>query len=459
MTIAFEDTIAAISTPIGVGSIGIVRMSGSKSQDILKRIFKAKGGRQIENFENRRLYYGHIVDGKGRIVDEVLAVVMKAPHSYTKEDIVEIHCHGGIVPLRQILKLAVEQGARLAEPGEFTKRAFLNGRIDLAQAEGIMELICSKTEAQARASIRHMEGLLSEKIRHIRGKLLDIMAHMEVTIDYPEEGIEDLPVEDYLQMLSDAVKEIDYLLSTAERGKIVRQGIKVVIVGKPNVGKSSLLNALLRENRAIVTDIPGTTRDIIEESLNINGLLVRILDTAGIRETADLVEELGVERSKKSIEDADLVLWVLDASKPFDDEDRRIMKEISGKKVIAVLNKTDKPMVLDLKDVKLDVPVIHTSMVLNKGIDDIERCIYDSAMEGKVEADDGILITNLRHQEALMRAKEHVVEALQAFKNDIPLDLVSIDIRSACDALGTITGETVTEDLIDKIFSEFCVGK
>jgi tRNA modification GTPase len=459
MAMAFEDTIAAISTPIGVGGIGIVRMSGSKSQDILKRMFRTKSGRQPGDFENRRFYYGHIVDGEGRIIDEVLVVVMKAPHSYTKEDIVEIHCHGGIIPLRQILKLAIEYGARLAEPGEFTKRAFLNGRIDLAQAEGIMELIYSKTEAQAKVSIQHMEGALSEKIRRIREKLLDIMAHIEVTIDYPEEDIEELPVDDYLQGLNDAVKEIDYLLSTAEQGKIIGQGIKVVIVGKPNVGKSSLLNALLKENRAIVTDIPGTTRDVIEESLSINGLLVRIFDTAGIRETTDVVEGLGVERSRKSIEDADLVLWVLDASRPFDDEDRQIMAEIAGKRVIVVLNKTDKPIVLDLKDIELNAPVIHTSMVLNKGIEDIERCIYDTVMEGKVEADDGILITNLRHQEALIRAKEHVVEALQALKNGIPVDLVSIDIRSACDALGTITGETVTEDLIDKIFSEFCVGK
>ncbi|MFO7296136.1 MAG: tRNA uridine-5-carboxymethylaminomethyl(34) synthesis GTPase MnmE [Clostridia bacterium] len=459
MNIAFEDTIAAISTPIGVGGIGIVRMSGNKSQDILKRMFKTKSGKQLDYFENRRFYYGHIVDGNGQIIDEVLVVVMKAPHSYTKEDIVEIHCHGGIVPLRQILKLAIEYGARMAEPGEFTKRAFLNGRIDLAQAEGIMELIYSKTESQARASIWQMEGALSEKIRSIRGKLLDTMAHIEVIIDYPEEGIEEEPVENYLYRLNDALKEIDRLLSTAEHGKIIRQGIKVVIVGKPNVGKSSLLNALLRENRAIVTDIPGTTRDVIEESLSINGLLVRILDTAGIRETTDVIEELGVERSRKSIEDADLVLWVLDASRPFDDEDRRIMAEIADKKVIAVLNKTDKPIVLNLKDIELNAPIIHTSMVLNRGIEDIERSIYDIVMEGKVWADDGVLVTNLRHQEALIRAKEHVIEALHALENGIPLDLVSIDIRSACDALGTITGETVTEDLIDKIFSEFCIGK
>ncbi len=459
MTMAFEDTIAAISTPIGVGGIGIVRMSGSKSQDILRSMFKTKSGKQLDHFENRRFYYGHIVDSDGRIIDEVLVVVMKAPHSYTKEDIVEIHCHGGIIPLRQILKLAVKYGARLAEPGEFTKRAFLNGRIDLAQAEGIMELIYAKTEAQARASIQHMEGALSEKIRRIREKLLNVMAHIEVTIDYPEEGIEEVPIEDYLQGLNDVLNEIDYLLSTAEQGKIIRYGVKVVIVGKPNVGKSSLLNALLKENRAIVTDIPGTTRDVIEESLSINGLLVRILDTAGIRETTDVVEELGVKRSKKSIEEADLVLWVLDASRPFDDEDRRIMAEIADKKVIAVFNKTDKPIVLDLNDIGLNAPIIYTSMVLNKGIEDIERCIYDTVMEGKVESDEGIFITNLRHQEALIRAKEHIIEALQALKNGIPLDLVSIDLRSACDALGTITGETLTEDLIDKIFSEFCVGK
>ncbi|MBM7583264.1 tRNA modification GTPase [Caldicoprobacter guelmensis] len=459
MAVEMEDTIAAISTPIGVGGIGIVRMSGSKSQEILNRIFRTKSGKQLTGLEDRRFYYGHIVDGQGQVIDEVLVVVMKAPHSYTKEDVVEIHCHGGIIPLRQILKLVIECGARLAQPGEFTKRAFLNGRIDLAQAEGIMELIYSQTEIQARASIKHMEGALSEKIRGIRGKLLNVMAHIEVTIDYPEEDIEELPRENYLQDLDEVMKEIDYLLSTAEQGKIIRHGIKVVIVGKPNVGKSSLLNALLKENRAIVTDIPGTTRDVIEESLNINGLLVRILDTAGIRETTDIVEELGVERSRKSIEEADLVLWVLDASRPFDDEDKRIMAEIADKKVIAVVNKIDKPIVLDLNDIELNVPVIRASMILNKGIEDIERCIYDAVMEGKVESDDGIFITNLRHQEALMRAKEHVVEAMKALEGGIPVDLVSIDIREACDALGAITGEAVTEDLIEKIFSEFCVGK
>ena len=457
-----EDTIAAISTPIGVGGIGIVRMSGSKSVEIIKNMFRTKDGKALECFKNRYFYYGKIVDSEGKTADEVLVVVMRAPNSYTKEDIAEIHCHGGIVPLRQILRIAIQQGARLAQPGEFTKRAFLNGRIDLAQAEGVMDLICAKTESAAEASIQHMEGILSSRIRNMRKSLIDIMARIEVAIDYPEEDIEELETEKYIENLTFLINDLNRLLSTADTGKLIRQGIKVVIVGKPNVGKSSLLNALLRENRAIVTDIPGTTRDVIEESLDIDGVLVRILDTAGIRKAADIIEDIGINRSRQSIKEADLVLWVMDASGLIDDEDLEIAEEIKDKNKIIVLNKIDKQMAVDLKSIKeyiKDTPVIKTSAILGQGIPDVEKSIHDMVMGGKVWTNDEVFITNIRHQEALIRAGEHIRDALSALKNNIPLDLVSIDVREACDALGTITGETVTEDLLDKIFSEFCLGK
>jgi len=457
-----EDTIAAISTPIGVGGIGIVRMSGNRALEIAGNMFRTKNNKKLEYFKNRYFNYGKIVDSEGNTVDEVLMVIMRAPNSYTKEDIAEIHCHGGIIPLRKILKIAIQHGARLAEPGEFTKRAFLNGRIDLAQAEGVMDLICAKTESAAKTSLLQMEGALSSKIREMRENLIDIMARIEVTIDYPEEDIEEVDKEQYAERFTFLIEEIDRLLSTAEQGKLIRQGIKVVIVGKPNVGKSSLLNALLRENRAIVTDIPGTTRDVIEESLDIKGVLVRILDTAGIRRATDIIEDIGIKRSKQSIQEADLILWVMDASRPYDDDDLEIAEDIKDKKKIVVLNKMDNPMVIDLQAINDHIgnaPVIKTSVKLGKGISDVEDCIHDMVMGGKVLAQDEVLITNLRHQEALIRAREHIEEALSALEKDIPLDLVSIDVREACDTMGTITGETVTEDLLDKIFSEFCLGK
>lgn len=459
---SMEDTIAAISTPIGVGGIGIVRLSGSQSQNIVSNIFRTKSGSSLDNFQNRHFYYGHIIEENGNVLDEVLMVVMKAPGSYTREDMAEIHCHGGIIPLKQILKLVIRCGARLAEPGEFTKRAFLNGRIDLTQAEGVMDLICAKTEKSAQASIKHMEGMLSSKIRAMREDMLDLMAHIEVSIDYPEEDIEDMDTNTVKQRLEQLKHKMNYLLDTAEQGKLIRHGIKTVIVGKPNVGKSSLLNALLGENRAIVTEIPGTTRDIIEESVNIKEVLVRIIDTAGIRKTSDVVEKMGVERSKQNIEDADLILWVMDASRPIEEEDREILDDIQYKKTLIILNKMDCPMVLDYKELKLlakNIPIVKASMINQDGIEEIEEYIHDMVMSGKVSADDGVIITNVRHQEALIKSLEHVNDALISIDEGIPLDLISIDIRGAWDALGAITGETLTEDLIDKIFSEFCLGK
>ncbi len=459
---SMEDTIAAISTPIGVGGIGIVRLSGSQSLNIVNNIFRTKSGSSLDNFHNRHFYYGYIVKKNGDVLDEVLMVVMKAPGSYTREDMAEIHCHGGIVPLSQILKLVIRHGARLAEPGEFTKRAFLNGRIDLSQAEAIMDLICAKTEKSAKASIKQMEGELSSRICAMREDMLDLMAHIEVSIDYPEEDIEDMDINAVKQRLGQLKHKMSHLLDTAEQGKLIRHGIKTVIVGKPNVGKSSLLNALLGENRAIVTEIPGTTRDIIEESVNIKEVLVRIIDTAGIRKTTDMVEEMGVERSKQNIEDADLILWVMDASRPIEDEDREILDDIQHKKTLIILNKMDCPVALDFKELKSiakDIPIVKACMINQEGIEEIKEYIHNMVISGKVSADDGVIITNIRHQEALINSLQHVNDALISIDEGVPLDLISIDIRGAWDALGSITGETITEDLIDKIFSEFCLGK
>ena len=457
-----EDTIAAIATPPGEGGIGIVRISGDKALNIAREIFLFAGSKN-ETFKDRYLHYGKAVDGEGRIIDEVLLAYMKAPRSYTTEDVVEIHCHGGIIPVTNILKEVIKKGARLAEPGEFTKRAFLNGRIDLVQAEAVMDLISAKTQGLAKTSLMQMEGGLSGHIRSMREKLLGIMAHIEVTIDYPEEDIDELATQSILDDIVSILKTIDYLLETAEEGKLIRQGIRAVIVGKTNVGKSSLLNALVREERAIVTDIPGTTRDVIEEFINIKGVAVRIVDTAGIRETLDQVEKIGIEKSKQNIERADLIIVVLDASSPLEDEDRQILNYIKDKKALLILNKIDKPPLLNKKDIEehlgREVPIVESSLTLGKGIDKIEEIIYKMFFRGEVEFSNGMMITNIRHQEALIRANSCLTDALEGLDSQIPLDIVSIDLRGAVDSLGSITGETVTEDLVNRIFSEFCLGK
>ena len=457
-----EDTIAAIATPPGEGGIGIVRISGPKALDIAKEVF-VFGGKKNGTFKDRYLHYGKVVDEKGNIIDEVLLAYMKGPRSYTAEDVVEIHCHGGIIPITSILKEVIKKGARLAEPGEFTKRAFLNGRIDLVQAEAVMDLICAKTEKLAKASINQMEGGLSGHIKRMRERLIDIMAHIEVTIDYPEEDIDEIASQSIRKDITGIVSDIDHLLSTADHGKLIRQGIKAVIIGKTNVGKSSLLNALVKEERAIVTDIPGTTRDVIEEFINIKGVAVRIIDTAGIRETLDQVEQIGIQRSKQNIESADLIITVLDASSPLEDQDRQILEYLKDRKALIILNKIDKPVKLDKNQIEeligSEIPIVETSLTLRKGIDKVEDIIYKMFFRGELEISDDLMITNIRHQETLNKARKYLIEALEGIDNDLPMDIVSIDLRSAVDALGSITGETVTEDLVDKIFSEFCLGK
>jgi tRNA modification GTPase len=458
---AMDETIAALATPPGEGGIAVIRLSGSESLNIARKLFVNSKKERLEEFRERYFHYGYILDRNQSTVDEVLLVYMRSPRTYTREDVVEIHCHGGMIPVRKIIELVMEKGARLAEPGEFTKRAFLNGRIDLAQAEGIMDLISSKSEEAARASLEQMEGSLSIKIKAVRDDMLDLLARIEVTVDYPEEDIENMMLQEIEGRLSAARTQCRDLLDSADQGRLIREGIKTVIIGKPNVGKSSLLNAMVRENRAIVTDIPGTTRDVIEEYVNIRGVLVRILDTAGIRETMDLVERIGVDKSRELTRDADLILLLLDASRPLEKEDTDILKWLKDKRVLILLNKTDQPSYITEKDIEgiTDSEIVKTSMIDGTGLDQVEEYIHNMVYSGNLGPRNTVMILNNRHKESLIRAERFLNEALTALNESIPLDMVTIDIRNVWEALGEITGESLTDNLIDKIFMEFCLGK
>ncbi|MCG4565341.1 tRNA uridine-5-carboxymethylaminomethyl(34) synthesis GTPase MnmE [Anaerosalibacter bizertensis] len=457
------DTIAAISTAMGESGIGIVRMSGKNSLDIGGKIFKGKIHEDFKDVENRKLTYGHIYNPKDKkIVDEVLIVYMKSPHTYTREDIVEIYCHGGAISVKKILELLLENGARLAEPGEFTKRAFLNGRLDLSQAEAVIDLIRAKTDKSYDVSLEQLEGSLSFKIEEIRNILLEMLAHVEVSIDFPDEDIEEVTYEELENSGNKVLLEIDNLLSTADKGRILRDGLNTVILGKPNVGKSSLLNAILRENRAIVTDVPGTTRDIIEEYVNIDGIPLKIVDTAGIRSTEDLVEKIGVDRAKKVVEGADLVIGVFDASRELSLEDKEIIELLKEKNSIVLLNKTDLPNKYNIEDLKTLIPnkkIILTAIAKDEGIEELEETIKNMFYSGDVEVSDEIMITNIRHKNQLIKAKKNIEEAIEGIKLNVPLDCVEVDIRNCWDNLGEISGDTISEDILDKIFSEFCIGK
>lgn len=457
-----EDTIVAISTPPGEGAIGIVRMSGELSLEIANKIFKKKMNGVITAKDHRKMLYGHICKNES-VVDEVLLVPMFAPATYTREDLVEIHCHGGMVPLTEIVKLILENGASMAEPGEFTKRAFLNGRLDLAQAESVMDLIQAKTPQGFEVAYNQLEGHLSGKVDAVRAALLSAMAQLEVCIDYPEEDIEEMTYSEMTDRFKAAEKSVSALLENSETGRILRDGLSTVIVGKPNVGKSSLLNALLRESRAIVTDIPGTTRDVIEETLNVRGVPVKLVDTAGIRETEDLVEKLGVERSKAFFNRADLVVFVLNAAEALSPEDEDIMKYLKDRRAIVLLNKSDLDPILDemLLRERLgnEIPVIRTSLIQEEGIQELEDEIAKMVYGGQISLGERSVVTNLRHQDALRRAAKSLNDALVSCNEGMPYDFLQVDVRNAYDALGEITGETVENDLITKIFSQFCLGK
>ncbi len=463
MVINEGDTIAAVATAPGDCGIGIVRISGPEAIKIAEGIFRSVTGTPLRDLPFRRMNYGYIYNpDSGERIDEVLTAAMKAPNTYTREDVVEIHCHGGNIPVRKILEVVLGSGARLAEPGEFTKRAFLNGRIDLSQAEAVMDIINSKSEMGLRTAVAQLEGGLSKRLDSIKDKLLSIMSRIEASIDFPEHDIEEMTRNALLQETQLSVVMADKLLSTASTGKFVREGLKTAIIGKPNVGKSSLLNALLRENRAIVTEVPGTTRDIIEEYINLRGISLRLMDTAGIRETNDLVESLGVEKTREYLGMADLVLLVLDAARPLSEDDRKILEIVKGKKVIVLINKTDLDIKLELDEIAdrfREGPIIQMSLARGTGLDTLEETIYNMVYSGGVKTGDAVMVTNVRHEECLKRAKRSLQEAEKAIANMIPVDLVSIDIKAAMEALGEITGESITEEIVDRIFHDFCIGK
>lgn len=455
------DTIAAIATSLGEGGIAIIRISGKDALNIASSIFIGKNARTLNDIKSYTMRYGHIIDKEtDEVLDEVIISFMRGPKSFTAEDTVEINCHGGVIATNRILEEVIKSGARLAEPGEFTKRAFLNGRIDLSQAEAVIDIIRAKTELSMKSAVAQSEGRISREIKAIRHSLLAIIAHIEATVDFPEEDLEETTSEITTLQLMNIIDNIEKLLNSADEGKILREGLDTVIVGKPNVGKSSLLNALLMEKRAIVTDIPGTTRDVIEEFINIDGVPVKIIDTAGIRETEDIVEKIGVEKSREKINEADLIILMLDASRELDIEDLEIINYIKERKYIVLLNKSDignKISKNDIKELNADF-VFEVSAKTGIGLDNLKNVIKHLFFKGEVSSKDTI-ITNLRHKEALIKARESCKAALSALKNTMAIDLASIDTRNAWMNLGEITGETLEEDIIDKIFSEFCIGK
>ncbi len=454
-SVNLEDTIAAISTG-GVGGIGIVRISGEDSISIVNQLFQSKNKISLLDKKSHTLSYGYIVDNKN-VVDEVLVSVMKAPNTYTKEDIVEINCHGGMLVLQKVLELVLNYGARLAEPGEFTKRSFLNGRIDLSQAEAVIDLIQSKTDIARQSAVNQLGGRLQKKVSEMRSKLLDMIASIEAVIDYPEHDIEEDTYDSMKYKTIALIEEMEELLKNADKGKIIREGIQTVIIGKPNVGKSSLLNWLLEEERAIVTDIPGTTRDTVEEYVNIEGIPMKIVDTAGIHETGDLVEKIGVEKSKNYAEKADLLLILLDASCPLEQEDRQILAFAQNKKAIILLNKIDLEQKIT-EDMFQGENIISISVKKNIGFDKLIQQLKKLFFEGEIHAEYGIL-GNVRHKNALYQAKEAMNRALTTITTRMPEDFISMDLQEANIALGEITGDTVDEEIIDRIFTKFCLGK
>lgn len=454
------DTIAAISTPLGEGGIGIIRLSGKEAISIVNKIFKSPKGVNLSDVKTHTIHYGFIVDPLTRQrIDEVLVTVMRAPNTYTREDVVEINCHGGYLTLKRILELVLSQGARLAEPGEFTKRAFLRGRIDLSQAESVIDLIRAKTDQAQKIALEHLSGRLSEKINELRDSLMRVCAHVEAYIDFPEEDIDGLTEEEITQQINCLKEEIKKLIEGYEEGKIYREGLTTAIVGKPNVGKSSLLNALLMKDRAIVTEIPGTTRDIIEEYVNIKGIPLKIVDTAGIREAHDLVEAEGIKRSLKAVESAELVLLVIDSSRGIDRLDEEIINKVIHKKVIVVINKKDiKSTEFHLPESLKDKPAVEISALNAEGIEDLKELIFNTTISGKYEKE-GIVVTKLRHKLSLEKAFESLNNAYESFKKREPLEITAMFLREALNFLGQIVGVVTTEEILNLIFSEFCIGK
>jgi len=452
----FDDTIAAISTSLGEGAIGIVRMSGPDARRIVCNLFVP--AQPAVSLQSHRLHYGRIVEpDTQQIIDEVLVTYMQSPRSYTREDVVEINCHGGIVALQRILHVCLHEGARQALPGEFTLRAFLNGRIDLSQAEAVLEVIRAKTDIGLRQAVGQLEGRLSARTKALRARLLDALAYLTATIDFTEQDIPPREVGPDLIFVQNDLRD---LLYSADRGIVYRHGVKAAIIGRPNVGKSSLLNALLRTNRAIVTPIPGTTRDTLEEVLNLDGVPVVLIDTAGLNlETDDTVERLGVERSRLALQQADVVLWVVDGSEPLTDADQAIASSLVGRPALIVVNKTDLPLAAHINGLLPSSKRVQISALTGTGLPDLEHNVLEMVLGSGITANDSPSVNSVRHKDAIERALHHVGAAIESLERGLPADFVTIDLTAACDALGEITGEHVAEGLLETIFSNFCIGK
>ncbi len=454
------DTIAAIATPPGEGGIAIIRISGSQAIHIVDKIYK--GNLKLSTVDSHTIHYGHIVNNVGEVIDEVMVTVMKSPRTFTREDVVEVNCHGGLVSVQRVLEEVLCAGARLAEPGEFTKRAFLNGRIDLSQAEAVIDLIRAKTDRAMKVAMGQVQGKLSGGIEKIRNELLQLIAHIEVNIDYPEHDVEEVTRSLIIEKGDWIKDEITLLLRNSHQGKIMREGLSTAIVGRPNVGKSSLLNTLIQESKAIVTDIPGTTRDIIEEYVNVRGIPLRLIDTAGIRHTEDVVEKIGVKKSREVLDQADLILLLLNNAEPLTEEDMELLETIRNRKGIIVINKMDLPQKLDmtqLNNVAEEFPLVTMSIKNEKGIEVLEEAIAKLFFEGQLQSDDLTYVSNARHIQLLKEAKGSIEEASESCDHGLPVDMIAFDLRRCWELLGEITGETVSEDLLDQIFSRFCLGK
>jgi tRNA modification GTPase len=458
------DTIAAISTPLGEGAIAIVRLSGPDAISIADRVFHSPNGKKLADVPTHTIHYGHLHDPQtGNVVEEVMVSVMRAPKTFTREDVVEINCHGGLVSVNRVLQLVLNSGARMAEPGEFTKRAFLNGRIDLSQAEAVMDLIRAKTDKAMNVALNQMEGRLSKLIRKLRQEILEVLAQVEVNIDYPEyDDVEEMTHEMLLKKSLYVKQEIEKLLRTSQQGKILREGLSTVIIGRPNVGKSSLLNALVHENKAIVTNIPGTTRDVIEEYVNVRGVPLRLVDTAGIRETEDIVERIGVERSRQVLKEADLILLVLNYSEELTAEDEKLFEAAKGMDVIVIVNKTDLPQKINMEQVQKlanNYKIVTTSLLEEQGIDELEEAIASLFFEGSIESQDATYVSNSRHIALLNQALKAINDAIAGVEASMPVDIVQIDLTRTWELLGEIIGDSVHESLINQLFSQFCLGK
>ena len=459
---AKNDTIAAIATPLGEGGIGIIRLSGDSALKVTGDIFHASSGLDVSQAGAGTIHHGHIKDpSTGEVVDEVLVTVMKAPKTYTKEDVVEINCHGGMMPLKKVMGLSLDRGARVAEPGEFTKRAFLNGRLDLAQSEAVLDIINAETDASSRIAVDQLKGVFSGEVKGLRDNILDILSSIEVTIDFSQEDVEFPQVTEVTEKINAVSTGIKELLDTFDKGMILRQGASVVICGRPNVGKSSLMNALLRHERVIVTPIAGTTRDVIEESININGVKVKISDTAGIIETHDRVEMEGIKRSKRKLEEADVVVFMIDAGRELSGKDEEIFDTIKDKRVVLAANKTDLPCKISKKDVesKFSLKMLEISALNKIGLDVVEDAVSDSLFAGDSSVPQGSVVSNIRHKRLLDIALASLSRAIGRMEESFNGELLASDLNEAVNSLGLITGETVEDDILDRIFSEFCIGK